>query len=90
MFYNLLKRKNCFVLELLFKKNEYAMIVLFGIRMGRNYTDKCMYEHAKKKPTVFNTGTLSWCNRHEASLSYLIIKKCLMQLVNSNRHIYLQ
>lgn len=43
------------------------MIVLFGIRMGRNYTDKCMYEHAKKKPTVFNTGTLSWCNRHEAS-----------------------
>lgn len=32
------------------------MIVLFGIRMGRNYTDKCMYEHAKKKPTVFNTG----------------------------------
>lgn len=51
------------------------MIVLFGIRMGRNYTDKCMYEHAKKKPTVFNTGTLSWCNRHEASLSYLIIKK---------------
>lgn len=35
------------------------MIVLFGIRMGRNYTDKCMYEHAKKKPTVFNTGTLS-------------------------------
>lgn len=40
-------------------KNEYAMIVLFGIRMGRNYTDKCMYEHAKKKPTVINTGTLS-------------------------------
>lgn len=59
MFYNLLKRKKLFCIGTFILKNEYAMIVLFGIRMGRNYTDKCMYEHAKKKPTVINTGTLS-------------------------------
>lgn len=56
MFYNLLKRKNCFVLEFLFKRNEDVMIVLFGIRMGWNYIDKCMYEYVKKKLIVFNIG----------------------------------
>lgn len=32
------------------------MIVLFGIRMGWNYIDKCMYEYVKKKLIVFNIG----------------------------------
>lgn len=45
------KKKMCLYWNF-YLKNEYAMIVLFGIRMARNYTDKYntyMYEHAEKK-----------------------------------------
>lgn len=75
MFYNLLKRKNCFVLEFLFKKKWIYNDCFVLFRMGWNYIDKCMYEYVKKKLIVFNIGMFFWCNWYEVLFLYLIIKK---------------